>query len=107
MEECLVREYSFTGLLPFVVCLSGFKGGVGKEYWNDATSEGGWNPVFTRPFNDWEVDEAKRLLCGLGRYTLEDEVVDKVRWKLMNTGIFTVKSMYKALQLSTFESFPW
>ena len=41
--------------------------------------------------------EAKRLLCGLERYTLEEEAVDEVTWKLMNAGVFTVTSMYKAL----------
>ena len=75
--------------------------------WNDVFGEGCWNPVFTRPFNDWEVYEAESLLCWLGRYTLDEEGVDKVRWKLSNNGVFTVKSMFKALQLSTFEPFPW
>ena len=78
-----------------------------RDYWNDVSSEGGWNPSFTRSFNDWEVDEAESLLCRLGRYTLDKEGVDRVRWKLSNTGVFAVKSMYKALQLSTFEPFPW
>ena len=78
-----------------------------RDYWNDVSGEGGWNPIFTRSFNDWEVDEAKSLFCRLGRYTLDEEDVDRVRWKLLNIGVFTVKSMYKALQLSTFEHFPW
>ena len=54
-----------------------------------------------------EVEEVERLLCRLRRYTLEEEAVDEVRWKLMNAGVFTVKSMFKALQMSTLESFPW
>ena len=57
----------------------------------------GWNPIFSKPFNDWEVEEAERLLYGLGRYTLEEEAADEVRWKLTKAGVFTVKSMYKAL----------
>ena len=78
-----------------------------REYWSSATSGGGWNPIFSRPFNDWEVEEAERLLCGLGRYTLEEEVADEVRWKLTKAGVFTVKSMYKALQMSAIQPFPW
>ena len=61
-----------------------------KEYCSSATSGGGWNLVFTRPFNDWEVEEAERLLCRLGNYTQEEEVADEVRWKLTNDGVFTV-----------------
>ena len=53
------------------------------------------------------MEEAERLLCGLGRYTLEEEVADEVRWKLTKAGVFTVKSMYKALQMSTIQPFPW
>ena len=26
----------------------------------------GWNPLFTRHFNEWEVEEAQRLLSHLG-----------------------------------------
>ena len=33
--------------------------------------------------------------------------LDKVRWKLTNTGVFIVKSMYKVLQPCIFEDFLW
>ena len=73
---------------PFLVALAASKEAWVREYWNDDYSVGGvWTPIFTRPFNDWEMDEAERLLCRLGRYTLEEETVDKVRWKLTNTGV--------------------
>ena len=39
-----------------------------REYWSGYVGGVGWNPVFIRPFNDLEVEKAKRLLCGLGRY---------------------------------------
>ena len=90
---------------PLLFALAESKEAWVREFWDDVFGEGGWNPVFTSPFNDWEVDEAESLLCQLGRYTLE-EAVNKVRWKLSNTEVFTVKSVYKALQLSTFEPFP-
>ena len=53
------------------------------------------------------MDEVERWLCGLGRYSLEEEIVDKVRWKLTNIGVFTIKSMYKVLQPCIVEDFPW
>ena len=68
-----------------------------REYWNNVFGKGGWNPIFTRPFNDWKVDKAASLLWQLGRYTLEEEAIDRVRWKSSYIEIFTIKSMYKAL----------
>ena len=55
----------------------------------------------------WEVEKAKRLLCELERYTLKEEATDEVKWKVTNVGVFTIKSMYKALQMSAIEPFPW
>ena len=71
-----------------------------REYWSSATSGRGWNPIFSRPFNDWEVEEVERLLCRFRRYTMEEEATDEVRWKLTKAGVFTIKFMYKALQMS-------
>ena len=33
--------------------------------------------------------------------------LDKVWWKLTNTGVFIVKCMFKVLQPCIFEDFPW
>ena len=107
MEGCLAGEYPLQVSFPLLFALAESKEAWVRDYWNDVSSEGGLNLIFTRPFNDWEVDGAESLLCRLGRYTLDEEAVDRVRWKLLNIGVFTVKSMYKALQLSTFEPFPW
>ena len=38
---------------------------------------------------------------------LEEETVDKVKWRLTNTGVFTVKSIYNVLQSCIVEAFPW
>ncbi|RVW79958.1 GPCR-type G protein 1 [Vitis vinifera] len=36
-------------------------GSVGGGYW-DPLVEGGWDPCFSRAFNDWEVEEVERFL---------------------------------------------
>ena len=36
-----------------------------KDYWSGPTNGEGWNPLFTRLFNDWEVEEVQRLLFQL------------------------------------------
>ena len=54
----------------------------------DGVNGGSWNPIFSRPFNDWEVEEAKRLLSELGRYVLTYEAEYEVRWMLTKNRIF-------------------
>ena len=61
-------------------------------------AEGGWNPCFSRAFNDWEVEEAERFLERLhGKRVLED-VDDMVSWTETKSGKFSVKSLYFALE---------
>ena len=65
-----------------------------------------WNPHFTRPFNDWELDEVENMLgrlCG-ERVLLYEE--DGVRWVESNDGSFSVKSLYKVLELDSSVCFP-
>ena len=52
---------------PSLFALAPSKEAWVREYWSSATSGSGWNTIFSRPFNDSEVEEAERLLCGLGR----------------------------------------
>ena len=35
------------------------------ELWDSTGEEGGWSPRFSKPFNDWEVDEVERLLVTI------------------------------------------
>ena len=36
------------------------------ELWDPSGEEGVWSPSFSRPFNDWEVEEVERLLLSTG-----------------------------------------
>ena len=103
----MARDTPLKVSFPSLFALAPSKEAWEREYLSSETSGGGWNPIFSRPFSDQDVEKAEMLLCGLRRYTLEDEAANEVRWKLMNPGVFTVKSMYKALQMSTIEPFPW
>ena len=65
-----------------------------------------WTPRFNRPFNDWELEKVERLLgCLDGKKVRVDEE-DRVRWMDSNDGVFSVKSLYRALQPVSFASFP-
>ena len=47
-----------------------------SDCWSGRGDGEGWNPSFPRPFNDWEVEDAARLLAKLGRYMVVLEVED-------------------------------
>ena len=63
-----------------------------------------WTPCFSRPFNDWEVEkflstiQGKRLATGFE---------DKVMWKVLKNGIFSVNSLYNSLDPSCAVPFLW
>ena len=61
-----------------------------RDYWSRSQEEVGWQPLFTRHFNDWEVEDLERLLARLGKITLGDELEDTLRWTLSRTGLFSV-----------------
>ena len=62
-----------------------------------------WNPCFTRSFNDWELVEVENLLGRLGgeRVLLDEEA--EVRWLESKDGNFSIKSLYKVLELDLYK----
>ena len=46
--------------------------------------EGGWNPCFSRAFNDWEVQEAETFLERLNGKRVRRDVEDMVFWTESN-----------------------
>ncbi|RVW16173.1 hypothetical protein CK203_074347 [Vitis vinifera] len=52
---------------------------------------GGWNPCFSRAFNDWEVEEAERFLEWLHGKRVLGDVDDMVSWIETKSGKFSPK----------------
>ncbi|RVW12312.1 Transposon TX1 uncharacterized 149 kDa protein [Vitis vinifera] len=67
---------------------------------------GGWNPYFSRAFNDWEVEEAERFLERLHGKRVHRDVDDMVFWTETKSGKFSVKSLYLALEVGCPSLFP-
>ena len=65
-------------------------GGGGGGEW------GGWvsNPIFLRPFNDWELEEVYNLLASIQVRRLNPDKKGSLSWSLSKSGFFTVKSLY-------------
>ena len=54
---------------------------------------GGWNPCFSRSFNDWEMEETKIFLGRLHGKKVCGDVEDMVFWTETKSGKFLVKSL--------------
>ena len=67
--------------------------------WRYNEGGGSWNPLFARPFNDWELDEVCRFFVALSRKRIQQAVDDRVIWRDTKCGKFSVKSLYKSLVL--------
>ena len=89
-----------------------FRLAVNKDWWVfDAWEEGGevgsWNPLFSRHFNDWEMEEVESLLRKLHPLVLNRDVEDVLSWKNSKKGSFSVRSLYCSLTKGSSEPFPW
>ena len=69
------------------------------KVWDSMGEEGGWNPRFSKPFNDWEVEVVERFLLKIQGKGLISDLEDRVLWKKTKDGKFSVKSLYSALEL--------
>ncbi|RVW33333.1 putative ribonuclease H protein [Vitis vinifera] len=100
----LVRAPPFV-TFPSLFDLAGSKDAWVADYWDPMGEVGGWTPLFLRPFNDWEVEEAERLLSSIQGKRLDADGEDRMLWRGTKNEIFTVKSLYKSLDHSYAVSF--
>ena len=92
---------------PSLFALTTSKEAWVNEVWTAFGERGGsWSPCFSRPFNDWEMEEVERLFCCLGGKKVNVDEEDRERWLDLKDGLFSVKSFYRALQPDSLVSFP-
>ena len=77
------------------------------EVWVASGEEGGWNPRFSRPFNDWEMEIVERFLVTLQGKKVVTNMEDRVQWEEAKDGLFSVKSFYSTLEGSSAVPFPY
>ena len=77
------------------------------DCWDSLGEEGGWNPLFSRPFNDWEVEVVERFLLTLQEKMLVIDLEDRVLWKETKDKNFSIKSLYSALEPRIAVPFSW
>ncbi|KAL6314646.1 hypothetical protein AAG906_026990 [Vitis piasezkii] len=58
----------------------------------------GWTPLFSRAFNDWEIELVERFLHKIQAFRVPREEEDRVIWTTSKCGTFLVKSLYSILE---------
>lgn len=58
---------------------------------NKMWSQQGWNLIFRRALNDWEVESFITMLQILGTFGGCIEITVRLKWKLNSKGAFLVK----------------
>ncbi|RVW93513.1 putative ribonuclease H protein [Vitis vinifera] len=91
---------------PFLYAFASSKEAWVVEFWDPSGEEGVWSPRFSRPFNDWEVEEVERLLLTIRGRRLIPLLEDRMLWKETSNGIFSVKSLYNDLASRRVDQFP-
>ena len=61
----MVWGCTFLCFLSYFICTSCLQECLGERCVSATEGGGSWSPLFSRPFNDWEVDEVYRFLLGL------------------------------------------
>ena len=77
------------------------------DVWDSSREEGGWYPVFLRPFNDWEMEEVERFLHFLVNKKIKPYQEDRLLLKEARSFGFSVSLMYRKLRYSPPIDFPW
>ncbi|WMV31366.1 hypothetical protein MTR67_024751 [Solanum verrucosum] len=67
----------------------------------------GWDLIFRRALNDWEVDRVAGLLHTLNAFPGVTESPDTPIWKMRKKGIFSVKSCYWSLNSNQAMEMEW
>ena len=94
-------------MFPNLFRLTAQKNARVADLWDWDSGVGGWNPIFLRSFNDWEMEEVDRLLQVLYSKQIRPLMEDKILFKDSKNDAFSVKSMYKVLDCSLQVDFPF
>nr|CAN73158.1 hypothetical protein VITISV_017219 [Vitis vinifera] len=99
-------NFALCNSFPSLYAIASSKEAWVEEFWDTSGVEGAWSPRFSRPFNDWEVEEVERLLLTIRGARLIPLMEDRMMWKVTSNGIFSVKSLYNDLSSRRAGLFP-
>ena len=93
-------------MFPNLFRLTAQKNARVADLWNWNSGEGGWNPIFLRSFNDWEMEEVNRFLQVLYSKQIRPLIEDKILFKGSRNEAYSVSSMYRELECFPHAAFP-
>ena len=91
---------------PSLFTLSSSKKAWVADVWNPEGDGGGWTPLFSGVFNDWELELMECFLQKIQAVRVHRDVEDRVMWTTSRCGTFSVKSLYSILELGNSPLFP-
>ena len=99
-------EEALSIMFPNLFRLTAQKNARVADLWNWNSGEGGWNPIFLRSFNDWEMEEVNRFLQVLYNKQIRPLIEDKILFKGSRNDAYSVSSMYRELECFPHAAFP-
>ena len=105
-KDAWCGEEALSLTFPYLFRLTAQKNARVADLWNWESGEGGWNPIFLRSFNNWEMEEVDRFLQILCRKQINPLMEDKIIFKGSRNDGFSVKIMYRVLDCSPQVVFP-
>ena len=91
---------------PTLFNLAAHKDARVADVWDSSREDGGWSPVFLRPFNDWELEEVERFLHFIHTKKIRTGQEDRLLLKESITNGFSVRHMYRKLMFTPPLDFP-
>ena len=91
---------------PTLFSLAAHKDARVADVRDSSREDGGWSPVFLRPFNDWEMEEVERFLHFLHNKKIRPVQEDRLLLKESITDGFSVRHMYHKLMFFPPLDFP-
>ena len=92
-------------MFPNLFRLTAQKNARVADLWDWDNGDGGWNPIFLRSFNDWEMEEVDRLLQVLYRKQIRPLMEDKILFKGSRNDAFSMKSNVQGARLLSSSGF--
>ena len=92
--------------LPSLFALASSEEAWVADLWVHSSEGGGWNPSFSRPLNDWEIEIVECFLSRIQNKVVVEEREDEVFWAVTKNGSFSVKSLISILEEVRVSAFP-
>ena len=65
-----------------------------SDVWNPDGDGDGWTPIFSRVFNDWEIELVERFLHKIQAFRVQREEEDRVIWTTSKFDAFCQVSLF-------------